>query len=363
MIIKLNKKSSTDKNLIWEASVKDNNITYRYGQEDGKIQIKVDVIKAGKNTGKKNATTPAEQAVLVAETKALKKLDDGYKLVSGKLPKHETHQMVDVDCPKPMLAQTYNDHKNKVSDGDVIYAQAKLDGFRIIANTKTGKLYSRKRKLITSYPHIEEEVRKINIPGVTWIDGELYNPDVSFEDIISTRRTKTTNDNMELMQFHIFDVVSNKPFSERHEIVNSIKENDIIKRTMTDTIKKNQIDSIHSLYVSMGYEGVMLRVTNKGYEEKRSYSLYKYKNFFDKEFEITGFKSLKNDETKLGSIEFKTEESETFYANPKFSHVRRAEIFANKEEYLGKMATVKYQEMTEKNVPRFGRVIEIRDYE
>jgi hypothetical protein len=41
----------------------------------------------------------------------------------------------------------------------------------------------------------------------------------------------------------------------------------------------------------------------------------------------------------------------------------RAELFEHKEEIIGLKATVDYQELTERGVPRFPRLKEIRDSE
>lgn len=49
---------------------------------------------------------------------------------------------------------------------------------RCIADVKTGKLWSRKRKQILGLPHIEKAVRDLGPValkhGVEWLDGELY---------------------------------------------------------------------------------------------------------------------------------------------------------------------------------------------
>ena len=41
----------------------------------------------------------------------------------------------------------------------------------------------------------------------------------------------------------------------------------------------------------------------------------------------------------------------------------RKTIFTNKQRYIGKMLTVRYQQLTEDGVPRFPVGVAVRDYE
>lgn len=50
---------------VWSISVEGNTITITHGKENGKMQTKIEVV-AGKNTGRANATSPEQQALLEA---------------------------------------------------------------------------------------------------------------------------------------------------------------------------------------------------------------------------------------------------------------------------------------------------------
>jgi len=370
MKIVLKKKSSTGAPLIWTATVKGNTVTYTHGQEGGKLQTKVDVHKTGKNIGKKNEKTPEDVALFEAETTALKKIDNGYKLVEGKINEHTTKAEKAMHVPQPMLAHKYVDHKHKL--GNKFYVQKKYDGIRGIFDTNTGKGYSRNGKQILGVPHIEESIRSLKIKDA-WIDGELYSHDLSFEQIISiTKKTKTLADEKDRKKIIlvVFDAVVPGNTMQRHEWVKKhIGKTKYLEISEMHECTHDKLEKMHDKFVQEGYEGIMVRNVDGKYEHKRSYGLLKFKKFFDKEFKIFGFHKQDHQDT-LGAMEFVDHKGDHFSAGLKMSHEMRQEIWDNKEAYRGKMATVRYQEITQPNkagipvgVPRFGVVVAIRDYE
>ena len=102
-----------------------------------------------KNIGKKNATSPQEQAIFEAKSMWQKRKDLGY---------HEDIK----DCDKrvyfaPMLAKDYDKEKKKIKFP--ILSQPKLDGIRCIA--KSDGLWTRNGKEIISAPHIFENLKPL----------------------------------------------------------------------------------------------------------------------------------------------------------------------------------------------------------
>src|SRR5277367_1861233 len=74
----LYKRASTGKIQIWMIGVEKSTIITVHGQLDGKSQRTEDVIKEGKNIGKSNETTAAEQALAEATSKWEGKIKKGY---------------------------------------------------------------------------------------------------------------------------------------------------------------------------------------------------------------------------------------------------------------------------------------------
>ena len=111
----------------------------------------------------------------------------------------------------------------------------------------------------------------------------------------------------------------------------------------------------------------MCRNLNGKYKLKhRSNDLLKFKNFEDSEFKIVDAK--KGTGTEEGAIVFmcETEYGKKFDVRPRGEIEKRREMFCNKDDYIGKMLTVRYQNtgiMDDDAVPRFPVGIDVRDYE
>lgn len=380
--IYLEKKSTKGKPLFWRAVNKGNTNTYTHGQIGGKDPIpKIDVIKKGKNTGKINETTPEQQALFDMETTALKKIDGGYTLIRGNISEHKTHTAVSKDFKQPMKAHKWKEQGHKLPQ--MVYAQPKLDGMRTLGcvfDVNAGEMKTILGKPIPHLPHITEALKKLSkkLPkGIKFLDGELYSHDIPFEDILSISKQKSEPaENCELVSLFVFDIVheSNEPFEKRLAWLNEFGtthfDNKTVKLVETIYIDKDDTEKYHDKYVQQGYEGIMLRDPKGLYEHKRSYKLLKHKHFIDDEYEIVDFESTdvttEEDGTfkMLGALWFVDKKKDRFKAGLKMSHKRRKEIWDNKKDYLGKMATVRYQNLTdEEQVPRFGVCVAIRDYE
>lgn len=74
----LYKLTSTKAVQQWTISVDDTTITTTYGQVGGAMLTTSDTVTEGKNLGKKNATTPAQQAIAEAKAKWEKQRKKGY---------------------------------------------------------------------------------------------------------------------------------------------------------------------------------------------------------------------------------------------------------------------------------------------
>lgn len=120
----LYKTTSTGKEQMWDIKVlmlEENKpyptIRITYGQVGGKLQVKDEVIKVGKNLGKSNETTPAEQALSEAEARWTKQKErKGYS---------EERGGQDLSL-RPMLAHKYLENQDKVTFP--CFVQPKLDG-------------------------------------------------------------------------------------------------------------------------------------------------------------------------------------------------------------------------------------------
>jgi DNA ligase-1 len=126
---------------------------------------------------------------------------------------------------------------------------------------------------------------------------------------------------------------------------------------------ENDLMAYYEDYVNMGYEGQIIRLDEK-YENKRSGNLLKHKSFIDEEYTILDIiEGIGNKTGMVGSFVFQNKEGEIFNSSPKFNWEVCKEMWDNRNELIGKEATVKYFNLTPNNIPRFPYVIAIRDYE
>jgi ATP-dependent DNA ligase len=365
----LYKKNSRGKIQQWEIFVEGNEYWAEYGQVDGKIQSDTPTVCDSKNVGRSNETTPEEQALFEAEAKYKKQIE-----IKGYV---EDLNEVDKFTFKTMLAHPYNKHSKKLPE--VLWSSKKLDGVRCYI-TKDGA-FSRNGKRWVSTKFIEESLQELfeQMPDLV-LDGELYSHKYhdDFNKIISlAKKTKHLTDNdwkeiRESLEYHVFDIYlgddPEKIFRDRYGILEGIisyYEFDNIKLVKNDIVTKENFHKTYEVYMSQGYEGIMLRDPDSPYECKRSYSLQKYKEFRDEEFEIVDI--LEGDGNRsgmFGRFVLVTEGGERFEANSRGNEDYYRELWSNKEKYIGKMVTVRFQNKTpDKNVPRFPVAIGVRDYE
>jgi hypothetical protein len=167
-----------------------------------------------------------------------------------------------------------------------------------------------------------------------------------------------------MIQYWIYDVPSvDLSFARRFRFLNEIKLPECCVVVQTDQIDNlNDLSAYYFDYMSLGYEGQMIR-TNSLYENKRSKSLLKYKEFTDAEFEILGVIEGQGNLTgKVGKLQFEINGKPFESAvNGDWEYIEK--LWHSNEGLVGKTATVKYFELTEDGIPRFPKVIAIRDFE
>ena len=364
-LITLYKRAKTGKIQVWEIEHEADGFRTIEGQLDGKMTTSEWTRCKGKNIGRSNETTPDDQALKEAKSRIEKKIKKKYFA-----------NIDDVDNDswfEPMLAHKYKDHKSKVVFP--VLTQPKLDGIRCIVR-KEG-MFSREGNEFTSCPHIYEEVKYLfeMWPDLI-LDGELYNHEFKedFNSISSlVKKGKPTEETLlktrQFIQFHCYDCSDdgrdNWTFSARMFFIMSefMTDGVIVPVFTVGCETQEELDEFYAEFLAAGYEGQMVRVDGV-YENKRSKSLLKRKEFIDEEFEILGMIEGEGNFTGMvGSLKFE-KDGEPFTTGLKGSHEYWKYMWEHQDEFIGKQATVRYQNLTpDRQVPRFGKMMTIRDYE
>ena len=355
-------RASTGAVQEWTIEVDGNKYRTIHGQLDGKKQTTEWTIAKPTNEGRANERDAAAQAEFEARAAWQHKSERGYYTDIKKIDKPAFIE--------PMLAQKYEDRKDEISFP--LWSQPKLDGIRCIC-TKDG-MFSRQGKKFVSAPHIQRSLARFfeQHPDVI-LDGELYADKLAndFNKICSlVKKQKPDADELiessKTIQYHIYDLVNTAmKFSERTDWLwnNLTADASIVLVTTKCVNDKTRLDELYELYLTCNYEGQMVRI-NAPYEQKRSKNLLKRKEFQDAEYRIVEIgEGTGNRSWMAGFAILENKDGTTFRSNIKGSHEFLTELWKNKDEVLGQMATVQFFNLTPDNVPRFPYIIGIRNYE
>lgn len=338
---------------IWRIYVDTDTIITEHGIDGGTITKSCVKYAEGKNIGKKNETSPSEQAHKEMLSKIKKKRSEGYsERKSGKLDA----------LPQVMLAHDFLKHKKKIKYPWV--SQPKLDGIR--AKYVKEALFSRTDKafknLNKSSPLLAELkiLAKLIKPLNPFFDGELYSTDLNFDDIMSAvMNVATPLSELNKVQYVIFDIMDNSAtYEEIYKCLSKsfnlhkFKYLKLISSVLVNN--ENDVRALHSKYVEDGYEGSILRNPLSKYDfGHRSYNLLKLKDFKDSEFKVVGYTNGKGQYSDMVIWICETKDGLTFNVNPIGTHEQKRNMLLNADKFVGKFITVKYQELTKNGIPRF----------
>lgn len=355
----LYKKDSTGKIRIWAMEIDGARYRTASGIPGGKTVVSDYTTAVAKNVGRANETTAEQQAELEVEAEYTKKLKTGY---------HRSKDDVDNQgYIKPMLAEKWDDRI--IVGHQRIFVQPKFDGFRCIA-TKDG-LFSRKGEKFLAAPHIEAALAPMfaELPNMI-LDGELYNHELKddFNKIASLVRKQNPtpaqlDETAKMVQFYVYDIVdmnNNNKFSDRlkglaERVFGVFFQNSTVIRPVEtyEVTTKEGMDELYGRFIEQGYEGQMVRLDGV-YQNKRSKFLMKRKEFQDNEYEIVAIEEgLGNRSNMAGRVTLKLPDGRTFGAGIKGGLAYNKQLWADKENLVGKKGTVEFFALTPDGIPRF----------
>lgn len=363
---------------VWSVSLDGARYWTEWGKVGGKIQRRERLVKAGKQ-----GRDAQSQARLEAMSLATKKRAAGY-VDSNR--EDGTCQGDTPHPPLPMLATDWSKVTDKAKLTRGIMVQPKLDGIRCVADTQTGRLYSRTGKVISGLVHIEHALRlaaDVATPPATWMDGELYRHGMSFQGIVGAARRSVNVDvgTAERVQLHLFDMVTDAACESRLsqlatwltsaqalvspgklDSLQLVHTEDCGESAGAECVERTVKEAVDR-FVADGYEGAIIRCYHSPYTvRKRSQDLIKFKRFFQEEFPMCGIEERAKQPGVAAAIRCKTHAGVSFKATPQCSEDEKKEMWAGRKRYSDGtwVATVRYQEMTDAKVPRFPVCVGLR---
>lgn len=306
---------------------------------------------------------------------------------------------------KPILAP--NDQPNLEELQYPLLASYKLDGIRCIFYK--GEILSRSLKQIQNKQLREkfERIRKFS-ENCDWImDGEIYSPTLTFQEITSFVMTQDFEDKKSIkkygkvitipedLKFYCFDMILDDNFEEKFKErifgitdiwVDLKNEMEPVLNTVVNS--KEQVEQLFEKALEDGYEGLILRDPNGKYKFGRGtlkegliFKCKPYTTFDAKIIDVVQATVVtenaekkinelgrsvtskkKNDRIlieKASALVVKYEEHE-LKVTLAMTDEEKEEVWKNRESYIGKMIEYKGMLIGSKDVPRHSVMIRFR---
>ena len=340
------------------------------GLQEGNLVTSKWTVAKPKNVGRSNETTAEGQASLEVLARYTKKRDEGYFDTMKEAEDNSEGKFFE-----PMLAETWEKVTDTYKQFPLI-ADPKLDGMRM--TIRGTDCISRKGNAIMTADHIINDLYGFFelYPNVR-LDGELYNHELKddFNTLMSiARQSKPSEEDLKIarekLQFHIYDcynydIPSMSAIERKRWIKNifvsylssGIKSIDIVPYAVV----RNQfeLDVVKEQNLILGYEGTITRGIESVYENKRSRWLLKHKDFITEEFKVVNVLAGKGNRSGIaGTVEVMLD-GRVVGCGIRGSHEYAFELLKNKDNYIGKQATVRHFGKTDDGSLRFPVCIDI----
>ena len=412
-MITLYKRNAAGKPLVWSGEEKDGRLEIRYGLVGGTMHVE-NIVVTKKNVNELQSRVNAKRkegykelselkdslsddAIKIAEN-AYTQLNDAKPLIyvlNTYLPKYSTTSEGFV---LPMLAKVLEDNKPFEKYGTML-GQWKIDGLRCIIgatdksddlfnpitltyHSRTGEDWTNKMCWMDEIllPKISKELLDMMVEEGACLDGELYLPGYSVNDINSFVKNTQLAQHYKL-QYWCYDICC--------ENMSAIKRSNFLYDNLTPSAislfetkkyhleNKGQLMLLESIevsnineamiardtYIDLGFEGLILRNPSAEYQfGKRNQAMFKFKKVDDGKFTIVDITS-EHKRSDLPLFVCRNDiNDELFECSINKPQDVQREMLIHKEKYIGKYMQVEFRARSGINkVPFHARGINIVD--
>ena len=302
-------------------------------------------------------------------------INEKLQYLNSYLPKYSTTSEGFV---LPMLAKVLEDNKPFEKFGTML-GQWKIDGLRCIIgaeknnmdlfnpiiltyHSRTGEDWTPKMKWMDEIllPKISKELLDMMIEEGACLDGELYLPGYSVNDINSFVKNTQLSQHYKL-QYWCYDICCENMSAEARDTFRKrsfhkwIAEYDSKERHLNNkeqflclpTYESLNIQSAiyqRNAFISLGFEGLILRNPSSEYQfGKRNQAMFKFKKIDDGKFIIVDITS-EHKRSDLPLFILRNDiNDELFECSINKPQDVQREILANKEKYIGKFMLVEFR--------------------
>ena len=384
-MITLYKRNAQGKPLIWSGKEVNGTLEISYGLVGGNLHTEKVVITK-KNVNELQSRVNAKRKEGYKELSELKDNSGSTVIEENSLA---LLHFLDTYLPKysttsegfvlPMLAKVLEDNKPFDKFGTML-GQWKIDGLRCIIgaekngfisdmftpitltyHSRTGENWTNKMSWMDEIllPKISDELLDMMIDEGACLDGELYLPGYSVNDINSfVKNTQLTQhyklqywcydiccENMSAekrISIRFDNIVHDKFLVSKEGHLNNTKQLILLPTTNIDNI--NQAISYRNSFIDLGFEGLILRNPSAEYQfGKRNQAMFKFKKVDDGKFIIVDIKS-EHKRSDLPLFVLRNDiNDELFECSINKPQDVQREILANKDKYIGKYMLVEFR--------------------
>ncbi len=257
-----------------------------------------------------------------------------------------------------------------------VWVSPKFDGYRCLAVIRNGDvtLFSRNGSVYQNFPKIEKSLAGCFPKGNHVFDGEIMSDD--FQSMQKTAFASKKRTTVGDVRYHIFGII---PYEEWASQKFKMKTNDRIGNlkikskkfdnnlVLVDQIYTTSLDGVYGLeeeYVTIGYEGAMMLPNIPYYLGKKTNKLLKFKTMLSQDCKVVGLYEGKEGtkyEGMMGGFELTQENGKHCECGSGFSDEDREYMWENRNKVIGRIAEIKYQELTNDGIMRFPIFLRWRD--
>jgi DNA ligase-1 len=276
-----------------------------------------------------------------------------------------------------MLAKDGKEAKNLpalVKEG--VYVSPKLDGYRCLAICSYGQvqLFSRNGTEFENFPSIKETLESLCEDTSFILDGEIMSDDFNAmqQTAMSSKSKKSVGD----VKYHVFGWISADEFnSGNFKMVTKerLKNLDLFFQqnpnlsniVKVDQTLVNSVDEILELerkYLAQGLEGAMALPNIPYYLGKKSNRLMKFKTMKSMDCKVVGmYEGEGKYAGMLGGLKLIQENGLECDVGSGFTDDDRDKIWNEKTLAIGRIAEIKYQDLSTDGVMRFPVILRWRN--
>jgi len=234
------------------------------------------------------------------------------------------------------------------------------DGYMLLSSTGLQKF---------SMPHIVDALNKAfpHWGEAPTLDGEAYCHGMSQQDIMSIfSRTKNLHADHGALAFHIFDMISGVGQNERLYRLKSLDLAPPLRLVESLAISQETLQESTAAFINNGYEGIIIRDPNASYLYGKRKCILKLKPGRTDDYTIIGgfeaISKIGEPKNMLGGLFLHDDKGNHFKSGAGcLTHEQRYGWWIRRFDLPGKIAHLKYNNLSDSGIPLEPILMEIKD--